>query len=204
MRSAPSTTSATLAYRLMADRLGSIFQRSHDVGVAVARTRLTYENALLAHALIVAGSGSSTPTRCSRHGLGVLDWLIDVTDRRRRVISRPIGNGWWPRGGHEVRFDQQPIEATALILAAEAAYEATGEARYRVAMERAYAWFLGDNDLRVADRRSRSAGLLRRPTPKRRQHEPGRRIDAHVADRAGADPAIAASRPPRGRPPART
>ncbi len=52
-------------------------------------------------------------------------------------------------GGRSPRFDQQPIEATALLLAAEAAYEATGTDRYRAAMERAYAWFLGENDLQV-------------------------------------------------------
>jgi hypothetical protein len=44
-------------------------------------------------------------------------------------------------------FDQKPIDATSLLLAAEAAYEATGDPRYRLAMERAYAWFLGANDL---------------------------------------------------------
>jgi hypothetical protein len=46
-------------------------------------------------------------------------------------------------------FDQQPIDATATILAAEAAANATGEQRCRRAAERAYGWFLGDNDLGV-------------------------------------------------------
>ena len=57
----------------------------------------------------------------------------------------PIGNGWWQRGGERSRFDQQPIEATALLLAAEAAYEVTGDralprgdgARLRVVPRRA-------------------------------------------------------------------
>jgi hypothetical protein len=51
------------------------------------------------------------------------------------------------------RFDQQPIEATALLLAAEAALLATGGERYRAAMERSYGWFIGANDvgLYVAD-----------------------------------------------------
>ena len=33
-------------------------------------------------------------------------------------------------------FDQQPIEATALLLAAESAHTVTGDARYEAAMER--------------------------------------------------------------------
>ena len=51
--------------------------------------------------------------------------------------------------GEKSRFDQQPIEATAMLLAAESAYEVTGNDRYRAAMERAYAWFLGENDVGV-------------------------------------------------------
>ena len=44
------------------------------------------------------------------------------------------------------RFDQQPISTTTLLLAAETAFEETGEPRYRDAMESAYGWFLGRND----------------------------------------------------------
>jgi len=112
---------------------------------------LTYENALLPRAMIVAGEqmGATTMVRIGRQ---VLDWLIDVQTAPDGHLS-PIGNGWWPRGGLMSKFDQQPIEATTLLLAAEAALGATGQPRYRAAMERAYAWFLGGNDLgvRLAD-----------------------------------------------------
>ena len=120
-------------------------------------------------------------------GLDVLDWLIAVQTAPAGHLS-PIGNGWWPRGGEKSRFDQQPIEATALLLAAEVAYQVTGDERYRSAMERAYAWFLGDNDLGLAGRRSGARGVLRRPHADGRQHQPGRRVHAHVADRARAHP----------------
>jgi hypothetical protein len=82
-------------------------------------------------------------------GLAVLDWLIDAQVATDGHLS-PIGNGWWPRGGERSRFDQQPIEATALLLAADEAFRATGDERYRAAMERGYAWFLGENDLGLA------------------------------------------------------
>jgi hypothetical protein len=112
---------------------------------------LTYENALLPRALIVAGHDLGAGTMLSI-GLQVLDWLIRVQTAAAGHLTS-IGNGWWPRAGIRARFDQQPIEATALLLAAEAALGATGAPRYRAAMERAYAWFLGDNDLgvRLAD-----------------------------------------------------
>ncbi|HYL40206.1 MAG TPA: hypothetical protein VET90_02760 [Candidatus Binatus sp.] len=118
---------------------------------------LTYENALLPRAMIVAGQALGASTMVNI-GLQVLDWLILVQTASAGHLS-PIGNGWWPRGGVRSRFDQQPIEATSLLLAAEAALEATGKPRYQAAMERAYAWFLGANDLglRVAEP-SRGAG----------------------------------------------
>ena len=81
-------------------------------------------------------------------GLGVLDWLIDVQTSTDGHLS-PIGNACWPRGGQKARFDQQPIEATTLLLAAESAYHVTAYERHQIAMERAYAWFLGKNDLGV-------------------------------------------------------
>jgi hypothetical protein len=109
---------------------------------------LTYESALLPEALIAAGSRlGGAVTR--RTGLDVLDWL-----GRCQTASHgfsPVGNdGWWPSGGTRSPFDQQPIEATSMILAAAAAFDETGEERYSRAVESAYAWFLGDNEVGVA------------------------------------------------------
>ena len=146
MRGAPTARTA-LAYRLLANRLGSAFQGRTTSAWPWPEARLTYENALPAHALIAAGRFVDSG-RMLEAGLGVLDWLIDSQTDPAGHLS-PVGNGWWPCGGTKSTFDQQPIEATALLLAAEAAYEATGADRYRAAMERAYAWFLGENDLQV-------------------------------------------------------
>jgi hypothetical protein len=146
MRSAPSARAA-LAYRLMANRLGSIFQGRTTSAWPWPESRLTYENALPVQALIVAGRFVDS-SRMLEAGLDVLDWLIDSQTDPSGHLS-PVGNGWWSCRGTKSTFDQQPIEATALLLAAEAAYEVTGTDRYRAAMERAYAWFLGDNDLHV-------------------------------------------------------
>jgi hypothetical protein len=112
---------------------------------------LAYENAVLPRALIVAGRHLGNEAMV-QSGLRSLDWLLSVQTASGGCLS-PIGNEWWPRGGVRSRFDQQPIEATALVLAAGAALAATGEPRYRAVMELAYSWFLGGNDrgLWVAD-----------------------------------------------------
>lgn len=109
---------------------------------------LTYENALLPRALLAAGIRLGDAA-LQRTALRVLDWLLRVQTAPGGWF-RPIGSeGWWPRGGARAVFDQQPIEATATILAARAALDATGDPRYARAAEAAYAWFLGANDLGI-------------------------------------------------------
>jgi hypothetical protein len=108
---------------------------------------LTYENALLPRALIVAGHRLGADAMLAI-GRQVLDWLIEAQTAPEGHFS-PVGNGWWLRGGAKSQFDQQPIEATSLLLAAEAAFSATRETRYLDAMEQTYAWFLGWNDRRL-------------------------------------------------------
>jgi hypothetical protein len=106
---------------------------------------LTYENGIVPQALIRAGDRLGD-TRMVDRGLALLDWLIVVQTADAGHFS-PIGNrGWWPRGGRPARYDQQPMEATALLLAAEAAFQASGDPRHRATMEWVYAWFLGRND----------------------------------------------------------
>ena len=133
------------AYRLLVGRLGSTFDAREAAAWPWPEPRLTYENALPVQAMIVGGRFIGSRTMVE-DGLDVLDWLIAIQTDLAGHLS-PIGNGWWAAGGAKSRFDQQPIEATALLLAAETAYQATADERYRAAMERSYGWFLGANDL---------------------------------------------------------
>ena len=61
---------------------------------------------------------------------------------------RPIGsNGFYRRGGPRANFDQQPIEAQAMVSACLAAYRATSDPLWYEQAQRAFDWFLGWNDL---------------------------------------------------------
>lgn len=146
-RAAPARET-TLAFRLLAGRLRSTFDARVLVDWPWPEKRLTYENALPARALLVAGRSLGS-RRTIEAGLKIVDWLIDLQTTPEGHLS-PIGNGWWAYGGPRSQFDQQPIEATALLLAAETALELTGDPAYGVAIERAYGWFLGANDLGLA------------------------------------------------------
>lgn len=142
-----SSQATVAAYDELARRLTARFERAVTPTWPWPETRVTYENALLPRALIAAGSWFGT---ASMVGIGVrtLDWLVEAQTAPAGHFS-PIGNGWWAMDGDKSRFDQQPIEATATLLAAETAFTATGAVAYRNVMERAYAWFLGGNDLGI-------------------------------------------------------
>lgn len=146
MRAAP-TEDIAKAYRLLAGRIRAAFETETAFDWPWPEATLTYENALPVRALIVAGQYLRSQDMIEA-GLVRLDWLIGIQTAPDGHLS-PIGNGWWPRDGERSSFDQQPIEATALLLAAEAALHVTDYERYATAMELAYAWFLGGNDLGI-------------------------------------------------------
>jgi len=109
---------------------------------------LTYANARLPHALLLAGQWMFDQSMIDM-AIRVLDWLITVQTGSDGQFS-PVGNnGWFPHGGTKARFDQQPIEATVMIDACLEAARATGESRWVDQAHRCLNWFLGDNDVRV-------------------------------------------------------
>lgn len=110
--------------------------------------RLTYANARLPQALIVAG-GCLGEAALRRIGLKTLTWLVQVQSDSQGQFS-PIGSDRsYTRAGGRSRFDQQPIEATATVSACLAAWRATGDEAWRDEAQRAFDWFLGDNALGV-------------------------------------------------------
>jgi hypothetical protein len=107
---------------------------------------LTYDNARLAHALILSGHDMGQPPLVER-GLQALRWLAEVQTSENGHF-RPIGsNGFFRRGGARANFDQQPIEAQAMVSACLEAHRVTSEPGWQEQAQRAFDWFLGWNDL---------------------------------------------------------
>src|ERR1700722_18989158 len=107
---------------------------------------LSYDNAKLAHALILSGHATGNPVVFER-GLHTLRWLNDLQISEQGHF-RPIGsNGFYHRGGPRANFDQQPIEAQAMVSACLEAYRATSDVWWYEQAQRAFDWFLGWNDL---------------------------------------------------------
>ncbi len=109
---------------------------------------LSYANARLPHALLLSGRWMFN-NEMIEHALRSLDWLYNEQIGEGGHFS-PIGcHGWYPRGGQRARFDQQPIEAQAMIDACLEAHKVTEDATWLDRAHRCFNWFLGDNDLGV-------------------------------------------------------
>ncbi|HZW81521.1 MAG TPA: hypothetical protein VFF50_13685, partial [Candidatus Deferrimicrobiaceae bacterium] len=79
-----------------------------------------------------------------------LHWLVEIQHQREEDIFVPIGSrGFFTEGGEKARFDQQPVEACAVISACLQAYRLTGEKQWLDEAWCAFRWFLGENDLQV-------------------------------------------------------
>ena len=112
----------------------------------MVRRRSTYDNAKLSHALILSGRAMGQ-TPVLERGLQTLRWLVKMQTSEHGHF-RPIGsNGFYPRGGTRADFDQQPIEAQAMVSACLEAYRSTSDSWWYEQAQRAFDWFLGWNDL---------------------------------------------------------
>lgn len=134
----------------LSERLLALYRSNHSADWRWYEDRLTYCNAALPHAMLLCGKVIPN-AEMTEVGLESLNWLAEV--QRADAESRhfvPIGsNGFYPRGGERARFDQQPVEAQAMVSACLEAGRITGDKHWRTEARRAFDWFLGRNDLNL-------------------------------------------------------
>jgi len=131
---------------VLASRLIDLFGQNAKSDWCWFEEELAYDNAKLAHALIMTGRATGQPT-VLEPGLQALRWLteLQISDKGH---FQPIGsNGFYRRGGVRAKFDQQPIEAHATVSACLEAYRATSDSWWYEQAQRAFDWFIGWNDL---------------------------------------------------------
>ena len=134
----------------LAGRLLNLYQDNRKDGWNWFEDKLTYCNAALSHAMLLCGE-SIPNTTMTAVGLESLGWLSELqhadTEGKHFV---PIGsNGFYQQGGERARFDQQPVEAQAMVSACLEAHHITGEKNWHKEARRAFEWFLGRNDLHL-------------------------------------------------------
>jgi glycosyltransferase involved in cell wall biosynthesis len=132
----------------LADRLLCLYKRTSTAEWPWFEQRATYGNARLSQALIVSGSRMEHDEMRTA-GLHSLRWLSEVQcSPSVDAYFAPIGsNGFYERGGAKAAFDQQPVEACAMVSACLVAHRATGDSHWGVEARRAFNWFIGQNQL---------------------------------------------------------
>ena len=132
----------------LAGRLLKLYQNNRADEWRWYEKSLTYCNAALPHALLTCGQGIPN-SDMSEAGLESLSWLADLQRAEEAGgYFVPIGsNGFYQRGGERARFDQQPVEAQAMVSACLEAHRITGDKIWYKEARCAFDWFLGRNDL---------------------------------------------------------
>lgn len=134
--------------RLLAERLMAALSTVETKDWVWFEDVLAYDNARLPQALIQTGVATETPAYVEA-GLRSLRWLMTLQTTSLGYF-RPVGSKSFGRVHQRpMAFDQQPVEAWATISACLAAYQADGGAEWPAGAMRAFAWFLGENDLRT-------------------------------------------------------
>jgi len=135
----------------LAERLLKLYNDTRTDDWRWFEKSLTYCNAALSQALIICGNAIPNQ-EMAEAGLESLTWLAGL-QKSDSVGGHfvPIGsNGFYTKGGERSRFDQQPVEAQAMVSACLEAFRATGNENWRKEARRAFEWFLGRNDLNLS------------------------------------------------------
>jgi len=145
-----------------ADKLVSLYERNSKPDWQWFENILTYDNAVLPHALFVAGM--SFGEKYAEVAQKTCGFLVEQTfdDDHFNFVGC---NGWYKRGQTKAQFDQQPIEACGTVMMLRAAYDATGQDEYLTLQRKAFDWFLGENTLRIPVYNFRTKGCHDGLTP---------------------------------------
>jgi hypothetical protein len=145
----PDDARAAALRLLLADRLISIFDAVETGDWVWFEEGLSYDNARLPQALILAGLATRNPNYLQT-GLKSLRWLVKQQTSATGQF-RPVGTaGFGETRRRPQPFDQQPLEATATIAACFAAWRADHDVEWKAEAARVFAWFLGGNELSVS------------------------------------------------------
>ncbi len=135
--------------KILSDRLMQQFRDFASEDWPWCEASLTYDNARLPQALLLSGQWLPDPEMRDM-GLRALDWLRQVqTDEKNRHFAAVGNHGWFPQYGSKARFDQQPIEAAAMVDACIEAFNCTQDEEWVAYAYRCLSWYQGENDLGI-------------------------------------------------------
>jgi glycosyltransferase involved in cell wall biosynthesis len=141
---------------VLADRLFNQFKNNATDDWPWLENSLNYANGKLPHALLLSGHRMQRNDMIDM-GLNSLKWLLAIQTEDNHFV--PIGStGWYEKGGPRARFDQQPVEANAMIEACVEAFNLTRDQTWFENAVMCFNWFLGHNDLNMPLYDSKTGG----------------------------------------------
>ena len=135
--------------KILSDRMMQWFRTTAGEDWHWFEETLTYDNARMPQALLLSGQllGDEEMLRTA---LRMLNWLKEIQYDESGSYFSAIGNqGWFTRGGDKAQFDQQPIEAAAMVDACIDAYNYTQDEEWITYVYCCLNWFQGDNEMHI-------------------------------------------------------
>lgn len=146
LRAFPGCVEAIAMRKVLTDKLVALWRNCATEDWPWFEQSVTYDNARLCQALLLSGQWMPNPDALEI-GLESLRWLASI-QKTQAGHFRPIGsNGFYVKDGARADFDQQPVEAQAMVSACLEAFRATKDPEWSREARRAFEWFLGRNDL---------------------------------------------------------
>ncbi len=143
----PGASEIKRQLEMAADGLVTQYEESHYPDWQWFEEALTYDNAVLPHAMYVAGMTCDNKKYLTVAEKTCEFLLANIYHGKHFSF---IGcNGWYERGGTRASFDQQPIDTAGTVMMLRAAYDATKNDNFLVLQRKAFEWFLGRNDLHI-------------------------------------------------------
>ena len=129
--------------RMLSDKLMQWFRNVSSEDWPWCEETLTYDNARLPQALLLSGQWLGDDEMLQT-ALRALTWLKKIQHDESGCYFAAIGNhGWFARGDDKAQFDQQPIEAAAMIDACIAAFKFTHNEEWVTYAYRCLNWYQG-------------------------------------------------------------
>ncbi len=131
---------------LLTFRLTDIYRRVATPDWKWFESSVTYDNAILPHVLILSGRWTNNQD-AAEFGLESARWLTKIQTTKEGYF-RPIGSdNFYKKDGPRAKFDQQPLEAMSTVQMCLEAYRTTRDESWYSEAQRAFVWFLGQNDV---------------------------------------------------------
>ncbi|QEN08500.1 glycosyltransferase [Oceanispirochaeta crateris] len=133
--------------RSMTQKLEDYYTANSEEGWHWYEPLISYDNGILPYSLLCSYeiTGREESKTIAFESIDFLSSIV-LSEGNLSIVG---SDGWYHKGGDAANFDQQPLNAMAVVLMFRQAYKVEKDPQYLDKMFRSFMWFLGDNDLHI-------------------------------------------------------